>query len=1104
MNKIIIASTILFSMFIMRVLSYGQCPGQSLTTQSQIDAFPTNFPGCSIIEGDLIIKGSDITNLNGLSSVKVVNGHLRLNDNNALTNIQGLSSLVEVNGLFTIYNNPQLVNLSGLDSLKRVGDSFSLTNNDNLETISSLTSLSEVKKFGISGCIKLQNIEGLQKLKTAREIFINNSSLITLEGLKNIINVNSFEINNNMLLKSIDGFILVDSIYGYIRISNNTELEYINGFDKLRYVSDFITITDNPKLKNFNGFNQLTKIGSSLGIARNASITNMQGLNNLEEIQSQFNLHKLENLINLSGLENLKHIGNWLWISDNDKIKNFHGLENLITVDSFLWIDNNDSLIDVNQMVNLYTINGMFLIGSNKNLRKIEGFENLKYCKSLSISNNSQLINVQGFQNLIQIESISVSDNNKLVTIKEFNRIKTLNSIFILENAKLESIKGFQKLEKIDGRFLIAECTVLADIDESFKNLKQILGVGADTKFNQYAFTISATGVSHLKNFSNLTHIGNSININQNSNLNSLVGLHNVDPGAISFISIFDNYQLNTCNINLVCNVVNKNLPVNNIYINNNKFGCSSISQIRQSCNTMFCKNFSGDLLIPGTIKCINDLLTVTGNSTGTPPITFKWSEMYGGSTYEILLTDTIELSLEIEDSKGCRFYEDTIIEPYAFPEYEINISNETCFGCNNGKISIIPQSSFEITISLDGQSYDNEINNLSPKIHSIFLRAQNGCTRKEEVLIKKYECVVSFPEIEIIEPKCFGQLGSINLLNQDKYKNITWNSGDTTFNIDRSEGEYIYILLDTFNCIVSDTIIIIAPPKMNTVIHTTHETCLDDCNGTVSINSSGGIAPYFYVLNGAFIGDSIFNNLCAGKHYVTTTDVNLCSVSDSITINPGHTIQAKITGDSLICKGDSTVISVIGKYDSLLWNTQDTTKDVSIFSSGEYFVVVSENGCTKELYKSIEYHSIMSSFIDIVEDQLVLNISGGTPPYQILWNTADTTFIIKVQNSGTYIASINDKNGCILNDSLYYVVSHNFNYQPEKTLINPTISSDYIQVINGFEDSLIQIYDMNGRVVITQHCSYGKISLSELIPGMYIFTLQGAGKNFRQKIVKI
>src|SRR5437762_2172992 len=67
----------------------------TLSTQAEVDAFPTNY-GCSVVGGNFIVSGIDITNLDGLQSVTRIEGDLRITDNPNLTNINGLSSLTYV------------------------------------------------------------------------------------------------------------------------------------------------------------------------------------------------------------------------------------------------------------------------------------------------------------------------------------------------------------------------------------------------------------------------------------------------------------------------------------------------------------------------------------------------------------------------------------------------------------------------------------------------------------------------------------------------------------------------------------------------------------------------------------------------------------------------------------------------------------------------------------------------------------------------------------------------------------------------------------------------------------------------------------------------
>ena len=91
---------LLFSLII-ACESRAQCPmvNVTLTTQAQVDAFPANYPGCTVFPGFLNIIGTDITNLTGLSGITSVGGQLYISNNPMLTNVDGLSNLIYVGGI---------------------------------------------------------------------------------------------------------------------------------------------------------------------------------------------------------------------------------------------------------------------------------------------------------------------------------------------------------------------------------------------------------------------------------------------------------------------------------------------------------------------------------------------------------------------------------------------------------------------------------------------------------------------------------------------------------------------------------------------------------------------------------------------------------------------------------------------------------------------------------------------------------------------------------------------------------------------------------------------------------------------------------------------
>ena len=92
------------------------CLPQGITfiNQEQIDNFQTLFPNCTEIEGDVIISGEDITNLDGLSVLTAIGGFLWLCNNAILTDVAGLQTITSIGGALWIYDNNMLESIEGL------------------------------------------------------------------------------------------------------------------------------------------------------------------------------------------------------------------------------------------------------------------------------------------------------------------------------------------------------------------------------------------------------------------------------------------------------------------------------------------------------------------------------------------------------------------------------------------------------------------------------------------------------------------------------------------------------------------------------------------------------------------------------------------------------------------------------------------------------------------------------------------------------------------------------------------------------------------------------------------------------------------------------
>ena len=226
----------------------------TLITQAEVNSFQADHGPCTTVIGNLIIAGSDITNLDGLLSLNSVGGELRIQSNTILTNVDGLSSLNGVGARLIIFENNSLTNVDGLLSLNSVGGDLEIGNNDKLINVDGLSSLNSVGgRLSISSNDRLINVDGL-------------SSLNSVGGNLNIA--------ENIRLGNVDGLSSLNSVGGGVLINSNNRLENVDGLSSLNRVEGNLIISSNIRLFICCGLHPLLNggtIGGTTTMSGNAS-----------------------------------------------------------------------------------------------------------------------------------------------------------------------------------------------------------------------------------------------------------------------------------------------------------------------------------------------------------------------------------------------------------------------------------------------------------------------------------------------------------------------------------------------------------------------------------------------------------------------------------------------------------------------------------------------------------------------------------------------------------------------------------------------------------------------------------------------------------------
>ena len=417
-----------FIIFGLVVHSFGQntClpEGIYFKTQSQIDSFPINYKGCSIIEGQVSIRGmtdSSILYLDSLYPIQIIKGGLVIQENAKLLDLCGLENLTHVKYGLHVSENMSLKNLEGLKSLISIGDELSPG--------SSLSVLLNPSLKNLKGLEKLESIYG--SLNISRNDGLEN--LAGLEQLKNLGDYNdayeNVSIHGNKSLINLIGLGGLDSIGNNLSIFNNDALEGLEGLDQLTYIRSF-AIQENDSLKNIGNLDKLTSVGS-LYIIANKGLKKIDGFNGLSIAKEGISIEQNGALDSITGFNNLVTVAEntfpygFMNIQLNKELESIIGLENLKTVNGSMVISGNDQLSNLSGLEGLHYIYRHFWIGKNYNgdeignasLESLEALHNLTIVGNhLIITKNPLLLSLSGLDSLdyTRLQNVIIKENPNL------------------------------------------------------------------------------------------------------------------------------------------------------------------------------------------------------------------------------------------------------------------------------------------------------------------------------------------------------------------------------------------------------------------------------------------------------------------------------------------------------------------------------------------------------------------------------------------------------------------------------------------------------------------------------------------------------------------
>ncbi len=299
--------------------------------------------------------------------------------------------------------------------------------------------------------------------------------------------------------------------------------------------------------------------------------------------------------------------------------------------------------------------------------------------------------------------------------------------------------------------------------------------------------------------------------------------------------------------------------------------------------------------------------------------------------------------------------------------------------------------------------------------------------------------------EFSSINPTCFNTLDGSAIVegsgngpfdytwmdsNNNIIRNVTGVQGADTIN---GIGQGIYNVIVSGNSdfgTVTSLVELVSPLSPDDIeIDVVAPTCFNGNDGAASITFPDTVNTNTW--EWSFGGnDSLAQNLSSGNYTVSINNPNGCMATKQVIVPNGPEIIISSTTTGVNCYGDETgaisIATPTSSYYSIEWSNGSTQEFVSSLTVGTYTVTVTDliDGCEQiESYEIIEPDSISTnatvtnvSCNDAQDGSIVVDITGGTPPYELEWNfaTQSNSNQLDSLSGGVYIVEIEDAQECI------------------------------------------------------------------------------------------
>jgi CotH kinase protein/Lamin Tail Domain/Chitobiase/beta-hexosaminidase C-terminal domain/Secretion system C-terminal sorting domain/SprB repeat/Divergent InlB B-repeat domain len=489
------------------------------------------------------------------------------------------------------------------------------------------------------------------------------------------------------------------------------------------------------------------------------------------------------------------------------------------------------------------------------------------------------------------------------------------------------------------------------------------------------------------------------------------------------------------------------------------------------------------------------------GLATALPALsgsyTYQWNT--GASSQSISNLAPFTYSVTVTNTSGCTDVASVTLTQPSVLSSTLSSNQINCANGQDGSITVLPSGGvgFYTYLWNTGATTQNLIN-LNAGTYSVTLSDAAACTMVQSITLSNPSPVSAFSNNTNVT--CFGGVnGGIQLSTSGgnaPYQYLWTNSFTSAAISNLAAGSYTSTITDNNGCTLVYNTTITSPNAIDANTQITAINCSDSNNGIIDLSPNGGFGAYTYNWNTGAITQDL-TNVSDGNYSVTITDGNNCTLVENILVFEPSPLESTYNTTNPACFGESNglvSLSINGGVSpyNYLWNTGQTTPQLSNLAAGNYTVTITDNNsCTKvqEIYLGQPAALAYTNFLLVNNNCfgnnngiISLMASGGNGNYNYQWSNGSSQNSINALTAGNYSVTISDANNCTFSES--FVIN-----QPDALTVFETTTS---VSCFGDTDGTIEINIQGGTGLYQINWNTGATSnsIANLAGGNYMVTV--------------